>query len=603
MVCKADFLFYTVSMNSECKSLRGFPVSPGVVYGEVVAAKEESSAEIPRRNISEDQIEYEWKRFEEALNISKKEIAGLKEGGDKTQNEILDAQLLMLNDPEFLPLVKKELESKLVNIESALDSCICSATALLRSSGDEYLACRAADIEDAFGRVMRRLLDRCGRKECSGDSGGCGCSATLAGKILAAGNISPSYAVSLKKAGVAAIVLEEGGPACHVAILARSWNIPAVVGVRGLCGTAGDFSGMRMLVDGRAGTVFINPPEKYAEDYIKTEREKAASSKKTGKLPSETSDGVPFSLLANIAVPGDCAGALSCGAAGVGLFRSEFLFLRDDSFSLPDEEEQFEAYSSAARAMDGRPVTIRTLDVGGDKSLSSQAALKEKNPLLGWRAIRFCLDEKEIFQTQLRAVLRASAFGDVRIMFPMVASVYELDKALSALEEAKASCRRDGFNFNENIMTGVMIEIPSVAVCADIMARRVSFMSVGSNDLIQYTMAADRENPKVSYLYNCFDPAVLRLIKNVIDAGGKHGTEVSLCGEMGGNPVSACLLFGMGLRKFSMSAALMEQVSAALSSCSSVKLEQTAEAVLRACSSAEAESILERELGGITAGL
>ncbi len=602
MVCKADFLFYTISMSPECKSLRGSPVSPGTVYGEISTVIEESSFEIPRRSIPAGQIEEEWKRFEDAVQVAEKEIKELQAGGGKTQDEILGAQLLMLADPEFLPLVRNELESKCINIEYALQSCIGSVTTFLRSAGNDFLASRATDIEDAFGRVMRKLLGGCCQGNCpvsgAADNGCLFCS--FSGKILVAKNISPSYAVTLKNSGIAAIVLEEGGPACHVAILARSWNIPAVVGVRGLFdAVGGDFSGMRMLVDGRAGVVFINPAEKDAEDYIRTEKEKESVRIPGGKMISKTSDGVPFTLMANIAAPDDCAAVFSYGAAGVGLFRSEFLFLQNDSFSMPDEEIQFEAYSTVANAMGGLPVTIRTLDVGGDKSLPSQIALKEKNPLLGWRALRFCLEEKEIFQSQLRAVLRASAFGDVRIMFPMVATLTELEDALAALEQAKASCRRDGLKFNEDIKTGVMIEIPSAAVCADLMAQRVSFMSVGSNDLIQYTVAADRENSKVSYLYNCFDPAVLRLIKYVIDSGKKHGTDVSVCGEMGGNPASACLLFGMGLRKFSMSVSLIEQVDAALASFSSSKLEQVAEDALKASSAKDVEAVLEKELGGV----
>lgn len=588
------FILYAMDADCEnCGTLQGAPVSPGVAYGEVFIAREAVAADVPTRHISPEEAENEWKRFEDAVEISRRELSALKDGGGKEQREILDAQLLMLSDPEFLPLVKSELDSKLVNIEAALRTCIRSAVSVLRASGDDYLAARATDIEDAFGRVMAKLTDSPGNPPAGTDAASDG----LRGKILVARNISPSYAVSLKNSGVAAILMEEGGAACHVAILARSWNIPAVMGVSGLLNAVASLRpDEKLFVDGRAGVVRAGVSPSEAEERARAENAGRSAVPSGKNIPFKTKDGVPFVLSANIALPDDCPAVLESGADGVGLFRSEFLFLRDGAFSLADEESQFEAYAAAAKSLGGATLTVRTLDVGGDKSLPSQVELREKNPLLGWRALRFCLDETDVFQTQLRAIVRASAFGDVRVLFPMVATAAELDAALAALERAKASCRRDGFAFNADMQAGVMIEIPSAAVCADVMAKRVSFMSIGSNDLIQYTMAADRENSKVAYLYNGFDPAVLRLIKNVVAAGEAHGTEVSVCGEMGGDPISACLLFGMGVRKFSMSPSLVEHVARALSSFSSSELKGVAETVLAASTAEEAGAVLKRGL-------
>lgn len=571
--------------------LRGIPVFPGVVYGEFVFAAEPAPAEIPHRTLDPGQTEDEWLRFEAALHQAEEELRVLRDGGGKEQREILDAQLLMLSDPEFLPLVRREMEERRENAEAALDSCVKTSVLALRAAGDAFLAARAADIEDAFGRVMAKLL------HAPSVSGADHVYTDYKGKILAARNLSPSAAVALRNSGIAALVTEEGGAACHVAVLAKSWKIPAVTGVSGLSAALHKLPPeSRILLDGSAGRVVTGLSPQEAEAYAQSVRPEPDSSGPAESLPSATADGTAFTLLANIALPEECAGALAAGTAGVGLFRSEFLFLQENGFSPADEEKQFQAYRMAAEAAGGRPVTIRTLDVGGDKPLAEQSALREKNPLLGWRALRFCLARRDVFQAQLRAILRASAFGRIQLMFPMVASCTELEAALSALEEAKLSCVKDGFRFDPEIRVGVMIEIPSAAVCADLFARRVSFLSVGTNDLTQYTMAADRENPQVAYLYDCFEPGVLRLLRHVIQCGAAEGAEVSVCGEMAGDPLAACLLFGLGLRKFSMSSVLAAAVARALSAFSSSVLADAAEKALACAAGTEARSVFQTAL-------
>ena len=562
--------------------LKGIPVFPGVVCGEFFIMEESEAASPPVRKIERDQVGIEQNRFQRALALARDEIAFLQEGGSDAQREILGAQVLMLSDPEFLPVVMAAIESRLVNAEAALRSCIDTSVAALRASGDDFLAARAADIEDAFGRVMQKLMLAAAPHEAQGNGGFL--PQSLEGKILAARNIAPSVAVSLKRLGIASIIMEEGGPSCHVAVLAKSWKIPAVLGVSGLTKALKALpKGSRLLVDGESGKVIVNPS---IEDEEKCRKAAPASKEKSSakgrkRLKCETADGVPFSLLANIATPDECADAfLMEGISGVGLFRTEFLFLQGGELLLADEQTQFEAYRAAAVACGGRPLTIRTMDLGGDKALLSQAELREKNPLLGWRALRYCLSEREAFKTQLKAILRASAFGCARVMFPMVTTVAELEAALSILEEAKEACRAQGAPFDEGIKAGAMIEVPSAAVCADLIAKRVDFMSIGTNDLIQYTMAADRENPKAAYLHDPFEPAVLRLIQHVIQCGKDAACEVSLCGEMAADPLAACLLFGLGLRKFSMSASSAEAVAAALSSLEAPFLEECAKKAL-----------------------
>jgi len=573
------------------RKLEGLSASPGIAVGPVFRYVDEPAASIPRYDIDADEAGRHWDRFDAALEKSRREIGFLMDGRNKEQNDILEAQLLMLADPEFIPQVRSELFKALVNIETVLQRKIDEATALLRSTGDAYLSERAVDIEDAFGRVMTHLL--------RGGKASPAPRFVPPGTILAAANLRPSEALALRDSGIIGIALEEGGATSHVAILARAWKIPAVMGVRGLLDLVCD--GDEMVLDAVDGVVIVEPAADAVSRYKSMEKSesrlKSAASGTRAALttaPAVTTDGERMTLRANIALSDETDEARLEGAEGVGLYRSEFLFLGRDS--LPDEELQYEEYRRVLEGMQGAPVTIRTLDAGADKMIADQRDYVEKNPLLGWRAIRYCLERRDVFRTQLRALLRASAHGDLKIMFPMIANLPELEEALSILEDAREELQREKIPFNRDMKVGIMVEIPSAAVCADQLAQRADFLSIGTNDLIQYSMAVDRENPKVAYLYDCFNPAVLRLISMTIDAGKSAGIDVSMCGEMAGDPVSVFLLMGLGLRNFSMSPALVNPVKELVRKVSLRDAREVAQSALGLSAPREIRKLLQERL-------
>ncbi len=584
------------------RKLEGLSASRGIAIGPVFRFVQEESAPIPRYTISEAEAETHWNRLQKAIGKSTHEISLLKDDRSTEQSDILSAQLMMLEDPEFIPQVKRDLFARLQNIETVLADKVGEAAGILRMTGDTYLAERAVDIEDAFERVMKHLLqDAIGRESLPPGSRNPSPANRFIppGAILVARNLKPSESLFLKDSGVAGVVLEEGGATSHVAILARSWKIPAVMGVRNALDAVVD--GVELILDGSEGLVIVNPGNDLINVYrsrsMSDQRHETVSEAERIELirsPAVTTDGVQVSLRANIALPEEAEAAREEGAAGVGLFRSEFLFLGSEEF--PDEETQYEAYLSVVEHMNGAPVIIRTLDAGADKMIGEQLSLKEKNPLLGWRAVRYCLDRRDVFLVQLRAILRASHYGDIRIMFPMISNVEELDAVLDVLEEAKASLARDSLPWKKRLKVGVMIEIPSAAVCADLLAKKVDFMSIGTNDLIQYTMATDRENPKVAHLYDGFNPAVLRLIRQTILAGIKTRTEVSMCGEMAGDPASVFLLMGLGLRNFSMSPALLTPVKELVRRVSLNDAAELAEAAMELSAAREIRKLVQERM-------
>jgi phosphotransferase system enzyme I (PtsI) len=558
------------------KELIGTPVSTGIAIGKAFLFIEDEFPEIPRWTIHKARVEAEWKRFTEAAHgISTTMRALIKRTErekNKEQSEILHAHLMMLEDADFQEQVRGRLEKDRQNIEWIVWKVSHNITQKLLAAPSAYLRERAVDIADMSHQLLSRLLSitRGSLADLSEDV------------IVVSHDLMPSQTLGMNKTHVKALIMDAGSATSHTAILARSFDIPAVLGLS-TC-TKEINAGDTLIVDGNAGKVIINPDPETLSEYTSAliHFEKLSLENFTlGDLPAETRDGKRFRLMANIELPSEAGKAFKFGAEGIGLFRSEFLFLAADGVT--DEENQFAAYRNVIETAGGKPVKIRTSDVGGDKMLASLFPKKEKNPLLGWRAIRFSLAMPEIFKAQLRAILRAAAFGNAEIIFPLISCIEEFEQALALLEEAKADCRKNGQPIAESIKTGVMIEVPSAAVGAGILAKKAGFFSIGTNDLVQYTLAVDRGNEKVNYLANTLHPAVLRLIKTAIDAAHEAGITTAMCGEMAGIPRYAALLAGLGLDEFSMSASSIPEVKRALRSVTHAGCTQLAVAAL-ACS-------------------
>lgn len=529
-------------------TLKGIPGAPGIGIGTAQVLKKE--LDIPRFAVEDSKEELD--RFYRALDQSKQQVSQLLERASKNGNkdvaDIMQAHLMMLDDPEFLAKVKESIENEKLNAEFALWSVGQEYIQFFEQMTDEYLKARAADLKDITERIIRNLtgtlLDL---------------SQLPQNTVLVARDLAPSDTAQIDREHVVGLVTDEGGPTSHVAIMARSFQIPAVVGTKNATGEIKN--GDLLVVDGNEGIVEVNPAEDSLKNYEQKQLQWKKEQSDLGELitvPSVTKDGAQVKLEANIGRPEEVEIALKFGAEGVGLFRTEFLFM--DRNTLPSEEEQFEAYKKALEGMRGQVVTIRTLDIGGDKDLPYLGLQRENNPFLGWRAIRYCLDRRDVLKTQLRAILRASVYGKAAVMFPMISSVEEVVKAKEVLEEAKAELREEGQPFDEHVKVGIMVEIPSAAVAADLLAPEVDFFSIGTNDLTQYTLAVDRDNEKVREYYNPLHPAVLRLIKRVIDVGNAFGKEVAMCGELAGDDKATEILLGLGLQVFSMTPSSIPRV-------------------------------------------
>jgi phosphotransferase system enzyme I (PtsI) len=568
------------------KKLTGISASAGVVIGKAFLYLEGELPDIPRYDIEKNQIEAEWLRFRRAVQDAVEELKALHERAKremtKEQADIFAAHLLMLEDPDFHAQIKERLKSRLENIEWMVREISSEIAQKFAALPDAYLRERAADISDVSNRIINALLSikRFSLASLEEDI------------ILVAHDLLPSDVLTMNREHVKGIVMDAGSRTSHTAILAQAFNIPAILGLS--TATREINSGDTLVIDGASGEVAVNPPAKEMTRYRKAIGRYELMMEKNlslRDLPAETRDGRRVCLKANIEIPEEAEQALRYGAEGIGLYRSEFFFLTPGQTA--DEEHQYKTYSRVLKAMKNRPVTIRTLDVGGDKVLPEFQTEDEKNPLLGWRAIRFCLALPELFKTQLRAILRAGVKGHVRIMFPMISGVGELEQALALLDEAKSECRRRGQPYADTIETGTMIEIPSAAMTADILARRSAFLSIGTNDLIQYSLAVDRGNEKVNYLAQWSHPALLRFLKNIIDAAHAANIQAAMCGELAGLPEAAALLLGLGLDEFSMTASSIPQVKRIIREVTLEGCRELAKQALDCTSYQEVTSLLE----------
>ena len=563
--------------------MKGIGVSPGIVIGKVLL-KEEKNIIIEKKEITS--YEAEIKRFKAAMENSKCEIQDiynkvLKNIGEE-EATIFEAHLMILEDPEMLDQIEKNIEDNKVNAEWALKEVSEMFIAMFDAMDNEYMKERAADIKDVTSRLMKKLLNI---EEVNFGE--------LANEVvIVARDLTPSDTSQIDKKKVLGFITEIGGRTSHSAIMARTLEIPAIVAVQDI--TSKVKNGDLIVFDGEEGLIYVNPEEQIVKQYEEKKAEYNKSQKELSLLIGEksiTTDGIRVELSANIGTPKDLESVMSNDAEGIGLFRSEFLYM--DRKTAPTEEEQYVAYKEVAEKMNNKPVVIRTLDVGGDKELDYLNLPKEMNPFLGYRAIRVCLDKVDLFKTQLRAILRASAFGNIKIMFPMISSIEELRAAKTIVQEVKNELNKENIAFNKDLEVGIMVEIPAAAIISDLLAKEVDFFSIGTNDLIQYTTAVDRMNEKISHLYNPFHPALLRLVKMVIDNAHKEKKWVGMCGEVAGDPKLVPILIGMGLDEFSMSPISILKARGIIRNISQEKMKDLANQVVNLPTAQEVEKFIE----------
>ena len=523
---------------------KGIAASKGYAIGKVFLQVNEEIV-ITDEKISD--IEGEKAKLQKALDDSRAQLEKIKEkaltemGEEKAQ--VFEAHITLLDDPEFTGAMQMEIESNSTNSMKAVQSVTDMFVSIFDAMEDAYMRERAEDIKDVSKRIISNLAGK----------GGDAFAITEENTIVVAHDLTPSDTAQLDRSKVVGFITDIGGRTSHAAIMARTLEIPAVLGLGDI--TTSVKTGDKVIVDGITGDVIINPSEEVIAEYTEKKEKFQAEQEELKKLidvKTTTKSGRRIEVCGNIGKPEDVLGVIANGGDGVGLFRTEFLYM--DRESAPTEEEQFESYKFVLEKMEGKQVVIRTLDIGGDKTLPYLPLPQEMNPFLGYRAIRLCLDKKEIFKVQLRALLRASVFGKLCVMFPMISGIQEFRQAKEVVEECKAELRTEGKEYSDNIQWGIMVEIPAAAVMADELAKEVDFFSIGTNDLIQYTLAADRMSEKVSYLYNPMHPAVLRLIKMTIDGAHSQGKWVGMCGEMAGDETAIPTLVEYGLDEFSMSA-------------------------------------------------
>lgn len=553
--------------------LKGIAAASGYAIGPAFIMQEQAQ-DVERKVIDASQVEAEVSRLQNAVNQAMAELEKIKDDTaaklGEHHAEIFATHILVLQDEEFIGQALEKVRTESVNAEYALHEVAQQLIDIFSGMDSEYMRERAADFRDVSKRVLAALS---GKQSASLND-------FESPVVLFAHDLTPSDTAQLDRSKVAGFATNIGGRTSHSAIMARSMEIPAVVGLKN--GTETVKNGDMIILDGTQGLIIVHPDPETIAVY---EEKKAKFEKRQEEMklykdkPTVTADGQTVELVANIGNPEDALGARNNGAEGVGLFRTEFLYMGRDNF--PSEEEQYQAYTTVAETLGKeKPVVIRTLDIGGDKELPYLELPKEMNPFLGYRAIRICLDQVDLFKTQLRAILRASVHGNIKMMYPMIATLAELRQANAILAETKAELDQEGIAYNKEMEVGMMVEIPATAIIADQLAKEVDFFSIGTNDLVQYTMAADRMNEKVSHLTQPFNPAVLRLIRMVIDAAHKEGKWAGMCGEMAGNLTAIPILLGLGLDEFSMSASSVLPARVLISRLSRAEMKDIAEQAL-----------------------
>ncbi len=556
----------TYHLAAVMQEFSGIAVSPGIGIGVPWVLR--SGGGVPRYYIAPEAVDSELARLSRAISGARQGILELRSRNLGGELAFLDAHLLLIDDPEFTGQIEERIRDARMNGQRAVSEAVSDAAGKLERIPDDYLRERALDLRDVGKRIIRAL-----------QGGGSGSSLQIPdGSVLIANDLMPSELLALDRRRLVGIAVERGGKTSHTAILARAFEIPSVMGTVGAVSSLGEES-TPVIVDGNRGRLFVDPDEKQIRRYEVIQRawrKREVSLMSLNDLPAETPDGKLVQLKANIELPVEVDAVLSHGADGIGLFRTEFLFMQPGD--LPDEEEQFTQYRSVLQAMRGRPVTIRTVDIGGDKLSPLMEAGEEANPILGWRAIRYCISHPEVMETQLRALLRASVYGELQIMFPMISGIEELNLLLDILDAVRAALLAEGYAVADDVPAGIMVEVPSAAMTADILAHRSRFFSVGTNDLIQYTIAVDRSNERIAYLYQPFHPAILRTLQQIVAHGHRSGIPVAMCGEMAGDPVSAVVLLGLGLDELSMSAFTIPEVKRIIRS---VRLQEAEELVGR----------------------
>lgn len=544
---------------------KGIGVSAGIGIGKALLIEEHSLEYTPK---AVENTEAEIKRFNCAVDTfcenTEQQAQALKVSAGEKEAEIMRGHISIIKDPYLLGEIEKLIAGGQC-AEAAFEAMIDMFIGIFSAAEDEFTKQRAADVRDVKTGILSILLGITQVK--IGDA--------PSGTVLCAKELTPSMIAEIKKENIVGIVTETGSTTSHSAILARVLEIPAVMSVAQLMSTVKN--GDDLIVDGGKGDVIVSPDEAQVCEYEKKREafieERRELEKFRGK-PTVSADGTEYELVCNIGKPDDAAKAMDFDGEGVGLFRTEFLFM--DETSAPDEEKQLAAYKKAAMILKGKPLIIRTLDIGGDKDIPYLGLAKEENPFMGFRAIRYCLKNRDLFKTQLRAIIRASAFGDVRIMFPLITCVEEVREGKALVEEIKAELRAEGIEFNENIKVGIMTETAASGIIADLLAKESDFFSIGTNDLTGYTMAADRGNSDVSYLYSALQPSVLRMIKSIIESGRKEGIPVGMCGEAAADPMMIPLLISFGLTEFSVSAPSVLRVRKCISGWTKEKADEVA---------------------------